>query len=73
MSDYIKRLAGPYIGTGTGEKTFTFGFFTYAADEIYVGTSMSNDEATTILEQGVDYTVSLNDDQEAVPVGQLLF
>ena len=48
MSDYIKRLAGPYIGTGTGEKTFTFGFFTYAADEIYVGTSMSNDEATTI-------------------------
>lgn len=71
MSDYIKRLAGPYIGTGTGEKTFTFGFFTYAADEIYVGTSMSNDEATTILEQGVDYTVSLNDDQEAVPGGSI--
>ena len=71
MSDYIKRLAGPYIGTGAGEKTFTFGFFTYAADEIYVGTSMSNDEATTILEQGVDYTVSLNDDQEAVPGGSI--
>lgn len=71
MSDYIKRLAGPYIGTGTGEKTFTFGFFTYAADEIYVGTSMSNDKATTILEQDVDYTVSLNDDQEAVPGGSI--
>lgn len=71
MSDYIKRLAGPYIGTGTGEKTFTFGFFTYKADEIYVGTSMSNDEATTILEQDVDYTVSLNDDQEAVPGGSI--
>lgn len=71
MSDYIKRLAGPYIGTGTGEKTFTFGFFTYEADEIYVGTSMSNNEATTILEQGVDYTVTLNDDQEAVPGGSI--
>lgn len=71
MSDYIKRLAGPYIGTGNGEKTFTFGFFTYEADEIYVGTSMSNDEATTILEEGVDYTVSLNDDQEAVPGGSI--
>lgn len=71
MSDYIKRLAGPYIGTGTGEKTFTFGFFTYKADEIYVGTSMSNDDATTILEQDVDYTVALNDDQEAVPGGSI--
>ena len=71
MSDYIKRLAGPYIGTGTGEKTFTFGFFTYTDDEIYVGTSMSNDDATTILAQDVDYTVSLNDDQEAVPGGSI--
>ena len=70
MSDYIKRLAGPYVGQDyVGQKTFTFGFFTYKAEDIYVGTSMSNDEATTILEEGVDYTVTLNDDQEAVPGG----
>lgn len=69
MSDYIKRLAGPY--TGAGQTTFTFGFFTYQAKDIYVGTAMSNDEAATILEQDVDYTVTLNDDQEAVPGGSI--
>lgn len=67
MSDYVKRLAGPF--TGEGDTTFTFGFFTYSEDEIYVGTAMSNDEATTILSFGVDYTVTLNDDQNAVPGG----
>lgn len=69
MSDYIKRLAGPY--TGAGQTTFTFGFFTYQATDIYVGTAMSNDEAATILEQDVDYTVTLNDDQDAVPGGSI--
>lgn len=67
MSDYVKRLAGPF--TGEGDTTFTFGFYTYAEDEIYVGTAMSNDEATTILKLGVDYSVTLNDDQSAVPGG----
>ena len=67
MSDYVKRLAGPF--TGEGDTTFTFGFYTYAEDEIYVGTAMSNDEATTILKLGVDYNVTLNDDQSAVPGG----
>lgn len=67
MSDYVKRLAGPF--TGEGDTSFTFGFFTYSEDEIYVGTAMSNDEATTILSLGVDYTVTLNDDQNAVPGG----
>lgn len=67
MSDYVKRLAGPF--TGEGDTTFTFGFFTYSEDEIYVGTARSNDEATTILSLGVDYTVTLNDDQNAVPGG----
>lgn len=69
MSDYIKRLAGPY--TGAGQTTFSFGFFTYQAKDIYVGTTMSNDEAATILEQDVDYTVTLNDDQDAVPGGSI--
>ena len=67
MSDYVKRLAGPY--TGAGDTTFTFGFFTYKDSDIYVGTAMSNDEATTILELGVDYSVTLNDDQETAPGG----
>lgn len=69
MSDYIKRLAGPY--TGAGQTTFSFGFFTYQATDIYVGTAMSNDEAATILGQDVDYTVTLNDDQDAVPGGSI--
>ena len=69
MSDYIKRLAGPYYGEG--DKTFTFGFFTYTKENIYVGTSMSNDEATTILELDVDYSVSLNEDQDATPGGSI--
>lgn len=69
MSDYIKRLAGPYYGEG--DKTFTFGFFTYTKEDIYVGTSMSNDEATTILELDVDYSVSLNEDQDATPGGTI--
>ena len=69
MSDYIKRLAGPY--TGAGQTTFTFGFFTYQAKDIYVGTAMSNDGAATILEQDVDYSVSLNDDQNATPGGSI--
>ena len=69
MSDYIKRLAGPYYGEG--DKTFTFGFFTYTKEDIYVGTSMSNDEATAILELDVDYTVSLNEDQDATPGGSI--
>ena len=69
MSDYIKRLAGPYYGEG--DKTFTFGFFTYTKEDIYVGTSMSNDEATTILELDVDYSVSLNEDQDATPGGSI--
>ena len=69
MSDYIKRLAGPYYGEG--DKTFTFGFFTYTKEDIYVGTSMSNDEATTVLELDVDYSVSLNEDQDATPGGSI--
>ena len=69
MSDYIKRLAGPY--TGAGQKTFTFGFFTFKEEDVYVGTAMSNDEVATILELGVDYTVTLNDDQDAVPGGSI--
>lgn len=69
MSEYIKRLAGPF--TGAGQTTFSFGFFTYAEEDIYVGTAMSDDEASTILEQGVDYTVTLNSDQDATPGGSI--
>ncbi len=69
MSEYIKRLAGPY--TGAGQTTFSFGFYTYSEEDIYVGTAMSDDEASTILEQGTDYTVSLSSDQDATPGGSI--
>ncbi len=69
MSEYIKRLAGPY--TGAGQTTFSFGFYTYSEEDIYVGTAMSDDEASTILDQGTDYTVSLSSDQDATPGGSI--
>lgn len=69
MIDYVKRLAGPY--TGTGQTTFSFGFKVYEETDIYVATALSNDEAATNLNYGDDYSVTLNDDQDAAPGGSI--
>lgn len=69
MIDYVKRLAGPY--TGTGQTTFSFGFKVYEETDIYVATALSNDEAATNLTYGDDYSVTLNDDQDAAPGGSI--
>lgn len=69
MIDYVKRLAGPY--TGAGQTTFSFGFKVYEETDIYVATALSNDEAATNLNYGDDYSVTLNDDQDAAPGGSI--
>ena len=68
---YIKRLAGPYIGDGTGQKTFSFGFFVFTEGDVYVATAATENGASSNLQQGTDYTVTLNGDQEASPGGTI--
>lgn len=68
---YIKRLAGPYIGDGTGQKTFSFGFFVFTEGDVYVATAATENGASSNLQQGTDYTVTLNADQEASPGGTI--
>lgn len=68
---YIKRLAGPYIGDGTGQKTFSFGFFVFTEGDVYVATAATENGASSTLQQGTDYTVTLNGDQEASPGGTI--
>lgn len=67
MIDYVKRLAGPY--TGTGQTTFTFSFKIFEPTDVYVATALSNDEYSKNLEYGTDYSVSMNADQDATPGG----
>lgn len=67
--EYVKRLAGPYVGEG--QSTFTFGFMIFKETDVYVGTAFSNDEASTILEYGTDYKVTMNEDQDATPGGSI--
>lgn len=69
--EYIKRLAGPYIGDGTGQKTFSFGFFVFDEGDVYVATAATENGASSTLQQGTDYTVTLNADQEASPGGTI--
>lgn len=69
MIDYVKRLAGPY--TGAGLKTFSFSFKIFEETDVYVATSSSDLEAAVNLSYGTDYSVSMNDDQDAAPGGSI--
>lgn len=69
MLDYIKRLAGPY--TGEGETTFSFGFKVFEPTDVYVAVASSDQGSATTLVYGSDYSVELNDDQEATPGGSV--
>lgn len=69
--EYIKRLAGPYIGDGTGQKTFTFGFLIFEEGDVVVSVAAEANGESSTLEQGTDYTVSMNSDQEASPGGSI--
>ena len=69
MIDYVKRLAGPY--TGIDQTTFSFSFKVYEETDIYVAISVSNDATPVNLTYGDDYSVTLNDDQDAAPGGSI--
>lgn len=69
--EYIKRLAGPYVGDGTGQKTFSFGFLIFEESDVYVAVADSSDSEPSDLQQGTDYTVSMNADQSATPGGNI--
>lgn len=69
--EYIKRLAGPYVGDGTGQKTFSFGFLIFEEYDVYVAVAASSDSESSNLQQGTDYTVSMNADQSATPGGTI--
>ena len=69
--EYIKRLAGPYVGDGTGQKTFSFGFLIFDESDVCVAVATSSDSEPSDLQQGTDYTVSMNDDQSATPGGTI--
>lgn len=69
--EYIKRLAGPYVGDGTGQKTFSFGFLIFDESDVYVAVAASSDSEPSDLQQGTDYTVSMNADQSATPGGTI--
>ena len=69
--EQIKRLAGPYVGDGTGQTTFSFGFLIFVESDVYVEVSSSSESASYRLQPGVDYSVTKNDDQAATPGGTI--
>lgn len=70
MIGYIKRLAGPFKGDGR-DTVFSFSFKVFSNRDIYVATADEGSAKSTILAFGSDYTVRMNDDQDATPGGSI--
>lgn len=64
---YIKRLAGPYTGAGTTE--LPFGFKIFEPTDVYVAVAANSADQPVHLVYGTDYTVSMNESQDATPGG----
>lgn len=66
----IERRAGPYVGDGV-VSSFSFGFKVFTTGDVLVNRSVSGDENSEeeALELGTDYSVTLNEDQDATPGG----
>lgn len=64
---YIKRLAGPYTGAGT--TALPFGFKIFEPTDVYVAVAANSVDQPVHLVYGTDYTVSMNESQDAVPGG----
>ncbi len=62
------RKAGPYTGNGTTTE-FAFAFKVFEASDLVVSRASDDDEATLVL--NVDYSVSLNSDQDNNPGGKI--
>lgn len=65
------RRAGPYDGNGSNT-TFVFGFKVFEQSDVRV-THTDTSEFEAELTLGVDYTVSLNPDQESAPGGTVTY
>lgn len=68
MQDDVKRRAGPYQGNGT-TTDYPFGFYVYSGNDVRVETSDTGSTVVAVLTKDVDYTVTVNADQEATPGG----
>lgn len=64
---YIKRLAGPYTGAGT--TALPFGFKIFEPTDVYVAVAANSADQPVHLVYGTDYTVSMNESQDATPGG----
>ncbi|WP_300379651.1 hypothetical protein [Henriciella sp.] len=65
-----KRLAGPFTGNGA-TTAFTFDYRVFAAGDVTVFTR--DGDTDTTLTEDVDYTVTLNADQDDSPGGTVTF
>lgn len=66
----IERRAGPYVGDGV-VASFTFDFKVFSTADVLVNRSVSDDEnaGEEALELGIDYSVTLNENQDTTPGG----
>lgn len=66
----IERRAGPYVGDGA-VSSFSFDFKVFTLADVLVNRSVSDDENSEeeALKLGTDYSVTLNEDQDATPGG----
>lgn len=71
MQDDVKRRAGPYEGDGK-TKSFPFSFYVFSADDVKVVTSVKDSAVEETLEKDVDYSVTVNADQNATPGGTVV-
>lgn len=65
------RKAGPFAGNGV-TTTFPFAFKVFSASDMLVVRSDFNTGVETELVLGVDYSVSLNPDQDSMPGGDII-
>lgn len=69
--EYIKRLAGPFIGDGSGQKVFTFGFLIFDEGDVSVSVADEENALPRSLTLGEDFSVQMNEDQTATPGGTI--
>ena len=69
--EYIKRLAGPFIGDGSGQKVFTFGFLIFDEGDVFVSVAEEENALPRSLTLGEDFSVQMNEDQAATPGGTI--
>lgn len=63
----VKRLTGPFAGAGT--KILPFGFKIFEPTDVFVALAEKENDPPKNLEYNADYSVEMNQDQEATPGG----